>query len=393
MYLPQSSKRGSREKNIIGYTYPELYTGVEWYVGFYAFDPARNEMRRKKIKINSIKKTTDRRRYGETLKRRIALQLESGWNPWIESENTKAYIRIEEALKHYRQYMQKLRKDQVYREDTYISYLSYVRIFESWNSDRKVPATYIYQVDDVMCSEFIEFAYVGRDNSARTRDNYLGWLKSFCGFLLANRYIKMNPTEGIKTLSKSAKKKKREVLPEHETIRLLEYLQNKNRHYLLASYMLFYCFIRPKELSMLRISNFSVKNQTVFIPDTTSKNHRDGTITLPKKVIELMNQLRVFDHPSGEYLFSDDFRPGIKFRDSKQFRDFWTNHVRKDLCFPDKYKFYSLKDTGITNMLRTMPSLTVRDQARHSTLLMTDIYTPHDLQEADALIKNHESFF
>jgi hypothetical protein len=92
-------------KSIIGYTYPELYTGKEWYVGFYAFDPVRNQMRRKKIKINFVKKISDRRRYGESLKRRIALQLESGWNPWIDVEQGKAYSTFSDVLSHYKKYI------------------------------------------------------------------------------------------------------------------------------------------------------------------------------------------------------------------------------------------------------------------------------------------------
>jgi hypothetical protein len=44
-------------------------------------------------------------------------------------------------------------------------------------------------------------------------------------------------------------------------------------------------------------------------------------------------------------------------------------------------------------MLRSIGTLSVRDQARHSSLLMTDIYTPHDLQEADELIKKHDGIF
>jgi hypothetical protein len=35
----------------------------------------------------------------------------------------------------------------------------------------------------------------------------------------------------------------------------------------------------------------------------------------------------------------------------------------------------------------------VRDQARHSTITMTDTYTPHDLQEANEYIKNHNGIF
>lgn len=394
MSTPEHLTRGnSALKSIISYTYPELYTGKEWYVGFYAFDPVRNEMRRKKIKINFVKKATDRRRYGEALKRRVAQQLESGWNPWVDVEKGKAYASFIDVITHYRKYIEKLFSDDIYREDTYVSYLSYVRILQDWNDERKSPACYIYQFDETFCADFLEYAYVKRDNSARTRDNYLGWLKSFSSFLIQHRYIKTNPTEGLKTLSKSSKKKQREILHEQEVVKLQEYLTEHNKHFLLASYLLYYCFIRPKEMSMLRISNFSISGQTVFIPDTTSKNHKNGTITLPSKVIKLMNEIGIFSHPGHHFLFSDRFMPGVEYRDSKQFRDYWTNHVRKDLKFSKTLKFYSLKDTGITNMLRTIGSLSVRDQARHSTLLMTDIYTPHDLQEADVYIKNHDGLF
>lgn len=388
-----SEKKKSRVKAIIGYTYPELYTGVEWYVGFYAFDPVRNEMRRKKLKINFVKKISDRRRYGEDLKRRVALKLESGWNPWIEGETGKAYALYKDVLDHYRRYIAKMLHDDIYREDTYTSYMSYVRILDKWNKDRVIPATYIFQFDDEHCAEFLEDIYIERENCARTRDNYLGWMKSFCSFLLQHKYIKTNPTAGLKTLSKSQKKKKRILISKDDMIRLQQHLMEKDKYYLLACYILFYCFIRPKEMSMIRLSNFSIASSTIFIPDTTSKNRSDGTITLPAKVLKLMIELEVFNNPSHFYLFSEKYKPGETFRDSKQFRDHWANHIRKDLKFPATYKFYSLKDTGITDLLRTEKSLSVRNQARHSTLLMTDVYTPHDLQEADDLIKNHESFF
>ena len=250
-------------------------------------------MRRKKIKINFVKKATDRRRYGEALKRRVAQQLESGWNPWVDVEKGKAYASFIDVITHYRKYIEKLFSDDIYREDTYVSYLSYVRILQDWNDERKSPACYIYQFDETFCADFLEYAYVKRDNSARTRDNYLGWLKSFSSFLIQHRYIKTNPTEGLKTLSKSSKKKQREILHGQEVVKLQEYLTEHNKHFLLASYLLYYCFIRPKEMSMLRISNFSISGQTVFIPDTTSKNHKNGTITLPSKVIKLMKN-RIF---------------------------------------------------------------------------------------------------
>ena len=83
--------------------------------------------------------------------------------------------------------------------------------------------------------------------------------------------------------------------------------------------------------------------------------------------------------------------PGKDRKSEKQFRDFWNGHVRPDLGWPPKYKFYSLKDTGITNMLRANTDiLSVRDQARHSSILITDIYTPKDIKQANKLLVRYE---
>jgi hypothetical protein len=39
---------------IVAYTPPQLYTGKEWYVGWHSYDPIRQTLHRKKIKLNHI---------------------------------------------------------------------------------------------------------------------------------------------------------------------------------------------------------------------------------------------------------------------------------------------------------------------------------------------------
>jgi integrase len=69
-------------------------------------------------------------------------------------------------------------------------------------------------------------------------------------------------------------------------------------------------------------------------------------------------------------------------------------HIRKPLGLPAKYKFYSLKDTGVTMMLRANTDvLSVRDQARHSSILITDTYTPHDIAKVTPLRDKFECGF
>lgn len=45
-------------------------------------------------------------------------------------------------------------------------------------------------------------------------------------------------------------------------------------------------------------------------------------------------------------------------------------------------------------MLRSgCDTLSVKEQARHSSLLMTDIYTPHDIQEANPLLLRYQGYY
>lgn len=391
--MPNSQLPQNPLLEIVSYTPPKLYTGMEWYIGFYAFDPSRGRMRRKRIKINFIEKISDRRQYAKGMINRLHAQLERGWNPWIEAQHGNAYHTVKDVSDHYKRSIEKLFRDGIYREDTYISYMSYIRNLEKWNEEQHVPLTYIYQFDGATVQLFLEHIYIDRDNSPQTRDNYLMWLRGFSTWLVQKKYLKTKPSDGISGLGKRSKKKTRTIISEEDMLRIKDYLMMKNKHYLLACYVLFYCLIRPKEMSKIKISNISIRRQTLFVPDENSKNRKDGTVTVPAKVLQLMIDLNIFNYPGDYYLFSKNFEPGKEYKSEKSFRDFWLRYLRRDLKLPANYKFYSLKDTGITSMLRKHPSISVRDQARHSSLLTTEMYTPHDIQEANEFIKSHESSF
>ena len=220
------------------------------------------------------------------------------------------------------------------------------------------------------------------------------WIEQECGnaFLLFKDVIDKYRTFLAK-MQRDGRYRQETIKSYSSYLRNMDYLKNHNPYMLLASYILYYCFIRPAEMVGLRLNDISLKKQTIFVSDNISKNRKDGTITLPSKVIHLMLDLHIFNNPGDYYLFSDGFRPGKTKRSEKMFRDWWAHHLRKDLKLSAQYKFYSLKDTGITNMLRHYDVLSVRDQARHSSILMTDIYTPHDIQEANDLIKNYQGDF
>ena len=95
--MSSNQKRATLAK-IVSYSPPKLYTGKEWYIGWYSFDPVLQRLRRKRIKINHAGKKAERRIYANDLIGRIYDQLRSGWNPWIATENSKSYSTFEDGF-------------------------------------------------------------------------------------------------------------------------------------------------------------------------------------------------------------------------------------------------------------------------------------------------------
>jgi integrase len=382
------------EANVRAYTPARLVKGNEWFISFYAFDPTKGEMRRKRIKLNRIKNSRQRKEYAEDLISRLNSALINGYNPWINLASENSYTTFEDAIAAYRRYLDRLLQDDHIRERTMKGYYSMSKILLDFNNSQKTVKKYIYQMNVDFVNRFIDWIWLEQGLSGTTRDNYVLWIKGLTKWLQGKQYIEGDPSAGLVLLGKKKGKKNRSIIKESDMERLKDYVEPRNKHFLLACYILYYCFVRPKEMSYIQLKHVSIKRGTLFIPDYSSKNRKDGTVTLPDKVIKLMIDLDIFRNHDDYFLFGKNMKPGLKKHSNKQFTDYWAQYIRPALKFPETYKFYSLKDTGITDLIKSNTDLlAVRDQARHSTLLMTDIYTPHDIEEANELIKHHEGIF
>lgn len=296
--------------NLRAYTPAKLTQGkTDWYISFHAFDPSTGKMKRKRIKINHIASKRERKVYANDLIARINAELINGWNPWVNNTSENSYATIETAADSYRKQLERLCADDHIREKTLKGNLSMLNVLMEYNKSTKNPKKYIYQFNGEFLSEFLDYIWLEKGNSGTTRHNYIIWLKSFAKFLLSKQYVEVDPTSTLQSLGKKKSKKERLVIaPEHMT-KLKNYCEETNKHYLLACYILYYCFIRQKEMSHIKLEHISIQKGTIFIPDKNSKNRKDGTVTLPDKVIKLMVELDIFKHPSSYYLFGKYFKP------------------------------------------------------------------------------------
>lgn len=184
-------------------------------------------------------------------------------------------------------------------------------------------------------------------------------------------YISTNPVEKIRNVAEDAKK--RQPLTPQMLRQLSRYLREKNPLFFLACMMEYYTMIRPEELSNVRIRDVNLKEQSVFIPASVSKNKRDGKVGLNDEIARMMIDLDLFSHDGDCFIFGDKMRTCRTKASGEIFRRQWLK-VRKALRWGDEYQFYSLKDSGIRDLANAMGIVIARDQARHTDISTTNKY-------------------
>lgn len=384
------TRKGASLNEVITYTLPTLHTGKNWYVDFLCYDPLEGKMKRKKFMLDSIKKQSERKKRAAEIIANCTNRLRTGWNPWAEASNSRQYIKFASICELYVKYLNKLASTDVLKRKTNIDYQSRMNILVEYNQNMALPIIYIYQFNQAYISDFLDYILMDRDSSARTRNNYRVWISAFCSWLIEKQYLETNPVEKIKSLSEE--QKFRSALTKEDLQRMKDYLDQTNKYYLLACRMEYYTFIRPDELSNIRLCDIKIKEQKVFISSTISKNRRDGMVGLNDELIKLMIELNTFDAPSNYYLFGRNFKPSAEKADSRIFRDYFIK-VRAFLRFPKNYMFYSLKDSGIRDLANAEGIVIARDQARHSDIATTNKYLKGNALTVHEETKHFEGAF
>lgn len=382
-----------KSPSLIQYIPPKLTQGKEWYISYYAIYPTTGKLRRVRIKLNRIKVIKQRRQFASDLISEITLKLRAGWNPFIAAEAPKAYHLFFKICDTYLEIHRKESEKDTVR--TYKSYIKHLKDYLLRNGFNE--KMYINQFDRNIASDIMLDMKESEKYSAISYNNYLRGYNTFFNWLLQFNYISVNPFSHIRRIPQKKLVKTRKEVIEADRGKLRKFLEVENPNYLVICLLCYYCFIRPKEIALLKIKDIDLKKQIVHVSEKVAKNDNETVRTIPDSMMQYLLKLNL-NNPSDYYLFSADkrfkFNPGRKPLGSRGISRYWTDVIRPVMKFPMSYQFYSLKDTGITNMLENGVSVNVvQGQADHSDLSMTSKYISKRNKKAQEEIKNKVSGF
>ena len=361
----------------------KLTEGKEWYISYYVPDPETAKLRRIKIKLNRIHPLKERRKTARAIMSAIDTRLALGWNPLLEARAPKAFVSLHDALQAFIRI-----KGREMEPNTMRSYISFIKTLTSWLQQNN------YDEKRFSCSFTQEMAIAFMNEmeehlSPKTFNNYVAFYRSLFNWMKEKGYTDINPFEKVQKKAHRLIKKSRRLLTDEEISKLISYLQAENYEYLAMAMICYCCFIRPKEIALLRCSDIDLKKQVIHVSAAIAKNDNTSYRTIPDDLVPILSRLDL-SHPNwylfGQHPGTGDFTPSPVQVCSRKIAKWWDQHVRPDCNFGPELQFYSLKDTGITNMLGDgIPINLVQQQADHSSVAMTAIYVGHSARAAEQL--------
>lgn len=349
------------------------YTAHGWTIEYHVFNPAFNAMERRVMKMNRIRKkysrVSDFKAYCADVIVRLNSQLASGWNPFEGyASNSRELTPISAVLDKYL-------KDKAgdVRPDTIINYRSFVKVFKEWLT-KNFGQIAISSFTRVMAVNFMDYLVEEKNLHGRSYNNRLKQARAFFSWAVEKCYTKENPFASMKT--KREDPKQRVLIPADIRTRITDYFSRKNPNYLVLCQLVFNSLVRPKEVWRLKISDIHIDDGYIVVTEEESKTHYRRIATLTPRLRDDIRRMIEGAKPS-MYLFGHGYKPNAKPIRYQNFRIDWAN-MRTELGLPDTMQLYSLRDTGINEMLKAgIDPLTVMQHADHHDLSMTTRYANH----------------
>lgn len=361
-------------------------SGECWYVYFSVKNPETGRFKRYRIKVNRGKTTREKRDIAREIIASVNQRLQLGWSPILSESLTHGAIPAFDVFDKFETV-----KEKEMERQSIVSYRSYIRIFRRFLlKNGFTERSLITSIDKDVARAFMDSLDDDAGVSAATWNNYLSFMVTFWAWIKKRGYVHENIFEGFERKPKRLTKKKRRTLEDGELAALFGFLAKENPEYLAICLLCYCCFIRPKEIALLRCRDINLSAQTVHVSEDIAKNDNESFRTIPTRAMPVFRKLDL-SHPDwfvfgGNPGRAADFSPGQTPTTQKKIGHFWDRFIKPMKDIGEGVSFYSLKDTGITRSLSEGVALNfVQQQADHSSPAITGIYVGKTPKAMDAM--------
>ncbi len=360
-----------------------------WFVQYSYRNPVSGKMCQFRISkgLNSIKDCEKRKAKGKAIVEEINAKLKNGYNPYedlnviyedqiIRSNSAKKkgnQKTSKQTIRYFSNLWLEKKKENGIRHGTYISYKARLRIFDEWLQTRHMSDKDVSVITEKQAKDFITYLKVERKIGGKTINFYAALINNLFQFIKTHHRKRLNnPFSDFEYFKSDTKIT--QYFPDR-SIRLFKeyFLQNEPQLWLVVQLM-YYCYIRPKEIRFLQIKHINFEDGFILVPAEISKVRKDRRPVMPEFLRIYMAQLKIESYDPANYLVTLLQKPG-KNPVGQNYLAAHFRKARKVLGISGDHRFYGWKHTGMVKANQAgISTKDIQNQAGHSSLDMVDKY-------------------
>lgn len=341
-----------------------------WYVEYYMWDQDEEKLKRHRNYKYFDKCKTVQDRYKVARKKMATIDsvipfTASTKRPREATILPPNYMKILDACKQLieTKYPEKKNKK------SYLTFNSICANFASFCAKRD--KIYLTHITKGVAQEYLDYLAAGEKVGPNTIRNRHATLRAVFSGMEKREWIDKNPFRGL-DLPKKKSSMANEALSQSE----IEEIKNE----VLASFpelwsvlqTLYYTFLRPAELSRLKIENVLLEQQKIYVPGNISKVDKNCYISIPPPLVKVFESMNLSVWPRGYYLFGSGCVPAQKPCAEDYY---YKQHVKILNKLQIKKTLYSWKHTGVVEAYKNGVDIkSIQMQCRHSSIEQTDTY-------------------
>jgi integrase/recombinase XerD len=354
-----------------------------WYVEYSVkieSEGAPAEIRRVRKNIPHLPTVEDRMRAGIQIVETIKKKLREGADPLnIKRINTeKATIAIK-ALVNIYSYNK--------RETTITMARSVMSGFLKWLIREHGSNIKIGEITGKIAQNYIDYVITNRGVAPVTINNMVLNIARIFNLAIDRSMIEENPFRKIKKLKITAKRTA--TFDDEQLAQLFDFARKNNPPLHIYVILIYYCGLRPSEITNLKKSSFEKDFSTIITESTWTKNKRNDVISIPEIVRPILMEY-VNSVPEDYYIVSYRLRPNIRKGNASNFY----HSYKKDLLNTGiKQPPYHLRHTAISKLINSnqFELIEVSRHFRHSSTQMTMRYYEQSFRPSSRIAKNFPS--
>jgi len=343
-----------------------------WSISFYVWHTEKNQLVRKQVFISKQFETKAQRMAEAKRKiRQINELLVQGYHigkkpdSSTEAKPKKENWTVLEAIEWVR-----ARKEPSIRKRSVQSFQLLRSELERWLTLKGLAKLPLFMLKPDHLDQYLVWVRNERKIGNTTFNNYLEFIRITFNFLVKNGKLDRSPAMNLQRLKQE--EPTNVAFPQEVKVKLLEKYEEEAPELSIFARYIYYSFIRPKELRLLRVSN--VLEKTIFVPGSISKNRKSEHVLISPALERLLQSTGVRQAPPHWFLVGKNGKPS-EHGVSTNFFTMRHLEIRKALGLSEIYTLYCWKHTGVTDTYRqTLDIEFVSRQCRHSSLDMTKHY-------------------